>query len=268
MRFGNTSTFNPLFSEGANNAIQALLPRNIKAGDVAFPPRQEWNESLRVGGTESLHDWFRRIIGPPDSSDVRIEQCAIRDDLAFFGRVIWDSKGISYCGLQALVTPGSSLLDFYLAEPDTIQSFKANYYRLDLALKEPGPIFKEAMPHIHCVPDGPPRFPFVYSDEYLPVSFLEFIYLNHFHEDWVKWAGLEVSKRGGIIPFEGIVAGYKSGSIVAQINEFRPFLSQLKKLLFDAKRARVPNAPKVNPCMHYLNYHFVDAIESTSGSGT
>lgn len=107
---------------------------------------------------------------------------------------------------------------------------------------------------MHCVPDGEPRFPFVCSDEYLPVSFLEFIYLNHFHDDWVKWARSEVSKRGGELPFKGIVESFNSGSIAKRINDFRPHLASLKALLFAAKRERVPNAPKPNSCVMDPNY--------------
>lgn len=254
MSFGNASIFNPLFSEGANNAIQALYPHNEKSGDVAFPPRHQASESLRVGGSETLHEWFRRVIGPDDVADSNIDRCAIRDNFAFFGRVSWDADGINYCGLQALVTRECSLTDYYLADASSIQKLVVFYYRLDLDVKMPGPVFKEAMPHIHCIPDGPPRFPFVCSDEYLPVSFLEFIFLNHFHDDWLKWARSEVSKRGADLPFEGIVEGYNSGSIVERIGEFRLNLAALKKLLFDAKRARVPNAPQPNQCVFDLNY--------------
>ena len=100
----------------------------------------------------------------------RIQQCAIRDDFAFFGRVVWNTDGIHFCGLQGLVTMECSLADFYLSDSVAAQHLTANYYRLDLDLTAPGPIFKEALPHVHCVPDETPRFPFVCSDEYLPVS--------------------------------------------------------------------------------------------------
>ena len=42
-----------------------------------FPFRQEWDESLRVGGTETLHQWFRRVIGPNDAAQVT--DSAMRD---------------------------------------------------------------------------------------------------------------------------------------------------------------------------------------------
>lgn len=252
MSSGNIFTFNPLFSEGANNAIRALDSFGREQGEAAFPYKQDWSGSLRVGTDETVHDWFCRLIGLEDTADSRIQQCAIRDDFAFFGRVVWNSDGIHICALQALVTTGGSLTDFYLS--GAAPNLTANYYRLDLDLTVLGPIFKEALPHIHCVPDGAPRFPFVCSDEYLPVSFLEFIYLNHFHDAWVKWARSEVSKRGGELPFDSIVAGFNSGSIIARIDDFRVPLADLKKVLFAAKRDRVPNAPKPNACIADLNY--------------
>ena len=248
---------NPLFSEGANRVTAALDPSRREQGNLAFPFCQGWDESLRVGDSETLQRWFRRIIGGVENADSRIGQCAVNDDLAFFGRVRWNSEGIDFCTLQALVTMGGSLVDFYLDESGS--NPRAAYYRLDLDLSAPGPLFKEALPHVHCVPDGSPRFAFVCSDEYLPITFLEFIYLNHFHDDWLTWARSEVSRRDDELPLERIVESFNSGSISGQLAGLRPYLTTLKRFLLSAKRGRIANPPRPHAYVSDLNYHSQEA---------
>ena len=244
---------NPLFSEGVNRIIAALDPAGRPQGSVVFPLRQGWDQSLRVGGGESIQAWFRRIVGGEDEAQSRIEQCAVNDQLAFFGRVNWNAEGISLCRLQALVTTGGSLVDLYLGAPDSTP--EANYYRLDFDLAEPGPLFKEALPHVHCAPDGPPRFPFACAGEYLPVAFLEFIHLNHFNNEWLRWARVEVYRHGGELPFERIIESFGTGRISGELAMLRPHLAALKGLLSSAKRRRIANPPRLHADVADLNYH-------------
>lgn len=194
------------------------------------------------------------MIGTAEGVETQIGECAIREEFAFFGRVAWNGDGIHCCSLQALVTEGCNLLDLYLASPEEAREMTAKYYRLDLDLKAPGPLFKEASPHIHAFPDGAPRFPFACSDEYIPISFFEFIYLNHFHDEWLAWARSVALNHDAEFPFDAIAEGFDSGGIVARIAEFRDYLSRLKRLLSNAKRGRVPDAPQPNACVLDLTY--------------
>ncbi len=100
MSFGNTSSFNPLFSHGANNVIAALDPGGRRAGDSIFPNNQGWDNAVfRFDKSENVQEWFRRIVGAEDQALLRIEQCAIEEELALFGRVAWNVDGIYFCNL-------------------------------------------------------------------------------------------------------------------------------------------------------------------------
>ena len=243
-----------LFSNGANNAIEALSPRGRPSGNSSFPNRTGWaNVDLRVGPSETVCEWFQRIIGSPEAPESRISDCAINDRFAFYRYMRWNSEGISSCSLQALVTTNGDLLDFYINDPKSEAS--AYYYRLDLALNAPGPLFKEPTPHLHFVPDGSPRFSFFCPQgEFLPTAFVEFVYLNHFHDDWLKWAEFESTSRDPNLPFERITTAFESAAILGSIAEFRPHLASLKNVLFAAKRSRIPNAPQINEAINDLNY--------------
>src|ERR1043166_2576644 len=170
MPFGNTSTFSALFSDGANNFISALDPGERPEGKLSFPPGHGWRDGLSdVNKNENVHDWFRRVVGSEDKADSRISECAVREDLALLGTIIWARNGVQFCGFQALITTGGNLRDYYLTQSP--QDIHPTYYRLDLDMSIPGPLFKEPLPHIHCVPHGEPRFQFVFTPEdYLPVA--------------------------------------------------------------------------------------------------
>lgn len=257
MPSGDSWAFSPIFSPGAHNAIVMLNPGKRPEGTVGFPYGVEWPETdLRVAPNETVEEWFRRVVGER-KPERRIEKCAIEDNAAFFARVQWSETGIDFCRLQMLVTEGGDLMDLYLGSGNVT----GTYYRLDLDVAAPGPIFKEPLPHIHCIPDGSPRFPFVpVVNEFLPITFLEFVYLNHFHDKWVAWAESECSARGGALPFDGIVEHFNSGTIVSKLEDFRTHLKALKTLLSAAKRERIPNPPKLHNCVADLNYWPVHSI--------
>ena len=56
-------------------------------------------------------------------------------------------------------------------------SIKYHYHRLDLDYDRTSALFKEALPHIHTYPNGPPRFFFDYRKiNNVLTEFIEFIY--------------------------------------------------------------------------------------------
>src|SRR6266540_1122244 len=121
-------------------------------GTAYYPFNLRDGANLRVADTETLRDWFRRVIRPDETED-RIIDCSIEDSFAFFGKVTWNDAVILECSFQALITKDTDLLSFYLEE-----GHEAQYYRFDVHPTQPGPLFAEPQPHIHSIPEGAPRF--------------------------------------------------------------------------------------------------------------
>jgi len=244
-----------LFSDGADSAIATLDPGGRPEGQAVFPPRCDWVPvDLRVSDGESLGDWFRRVVGPESTADERIGRCGIESTMALFARVSWTQDGITCCRMQALITYGGDLTDFYQGDGQT----KGTYYRLDLDPTAPGHLFSEPLPHVHCCPNGPPRFPFLCPDgEYLPVAFLEFLYLNHHHDTWLKWARRVCSLRGRSLSFASIAERYALGAGAPHRSELAEDVARLRGLLQQAKRHRLAKAPPIDGDVLRLNYRVV-----------
>ncbi len=222
---------NPLFSTGANQAISTLCG----TGKGRFPPWLSERGDQRIREDGSIQEWFRRMIGESQGAEDRILQAAINDYFVLFGVIASGPETLKFCRLHAVIVENGDLFDLYLKKPEEAPA--ARYYRLDYDALTPGPIFSEPFPHIHCRPEGAPRFPLPGSaHESLPIRFIEFIYLNHFHADWVKWAEAEVKAReDACFPFKSIVEGYESGSIVARLHDLTPHVIKLRKILSRAK---------------------------------
>ncbi len=250
------SATRPLFTVAANNAIQCLSDGG-KKGDCRFPRYQGWDETLPRVKTlkgededKTLLNWFKRVIGGGRDRKKRLNECALENRFAFFGKIVWTKEGVTFCGLQALVTEGT--LEEFLEE----SSNEATYYRLDFDPTKPGPLFKECQPHIHSTFEGPPRFPFwPRPNEFLPTAFIEFIYLNHFHDLWLSWAEREAEFGNKMLPFVSIVEAYKStDQLMLRLDEFKSHIAELKGILHAAKRKHVPNAPLVSDGITLINY--------------
>ena len=245
----------PIFSDGANDAIATLDPGGRPEGQAVFPPRCDWGPvDQRVSDGESLGDWFRGAVGPESMADERIGRCGIERTMALFARVCWTQKGITCCRMQALITCGGELTDFYQEDEQT----KGTYYRLDLNPTKQGHLFAEPLPHVHCCPHGPPRFPFVCPDgEYLPAAFLEFLYLNHHHDTWLKWARRVCSLRGGSLSFPSIAERYALGAAGPHQSELAADVAKLRTILQQAKRHHLVKAPGIDSHVLSLNCHVV-----------
>lgn len=234
-------------SGGAETVIALLTPDKSPQGSRIVP--QTWRlteQDLRIGKSESAHMWFRRLIGS-ESSDERIDQCAINPNFALFGSVQWENGLIKRCGFQALITE-ASLNEFYIDD-----RLGSSYFRLDFDPSQPGPFFREPQPHVHCKPHGPPRVPFLcVQGEYVLISFLEFIFLNFFYEDWLAWA--KRASRKAITPdtFDAIVESYNSEP--QRLHQLAPDLETLKQRLFEAKRERAPGVHALLPSASMLSY--------------
>lgn len=229
-------------SPGAECVVGALTPNDAPDGTRKFPWSDILSADLRVGDAEPIHDWFRRIIGTAEP-ERRIGQCAVEPNLAVVGYLSWTENVLRECRMQALLTTECELDHFYRHGGPTI------YYRLDLDLAKPGPLFAEPVPHIHTNARGAPRFPFRGpTGEFLPISFLEFLYRNHFHEKWLLWAAEESVTDVTSDQFDALVESFKSGTIERRLNELALPLSALREVLSLRKRERLPNPKELPGC--------------------
>jgi hypothetical protein len=206
-------------------------------------------DELHVRRPDSLRDWFRRVIGT-QQVEIRIRECSLEANFAFFGNVVWRDATILQCSFQALITESPDLLTFYRDD-----NHAAQYYRLDFDPTRPGPLFAEPQPHIHCIPHGPPRFPLACdAREYCLISFLEFIYRNHFHAKWLTW--VKSVSNEGITPTEldAIIAAFDTGTVEARITELGPLLKTLKATLSRHKRNHVRRALALPDACSVLTY--------------
>lgn len=241
-----------LFSKGASQAVSILAGINRGRGTAQFPG---WfNEDTRINEGQSIAGWFKAVVGRESEANTRIHESAINDRLAMFGCVSWQDGDISFCRLHAVVVLDRTVFDLY--STDDMESPEVQYYRLDYDPKQPGPMFSEPLPHIHCWPGGAPRIPLPgNNDESLPVRFLEFIYLNHFHQDWTKWVKAEVTHRlSEGFPIEAIVEGFATGSILTRLGVFDPYLKELRTILKVAKRDYCRSRPLIPEVIQTLNY--------------
>lgn len=267
------STSEPFISRGVKNVIDALAPNKRPSGAAHFPWKEGWSgDNARVKGPsfgklsprKVLRDWFKELIGPEDAASQRIDDCTIVDNLpwrkptdpllsiACFAAVNWKCDVLTYCRIQVLVVEGGDLLDFYLR---TKPCMTAQYYRLELDPTIPCPLFAEPQPHIHSVPDGPPRFGFRSNErEYLPLSFLEFVILNHAHDLWLSWVVRVAQKRKFSLPVTSLDKHYKDGKIWGELRKFESHLKDLKLILLSEKCRAVQNAPSLSPDLLRLNY--------------
>jgi hypothetical protein len=237
-------------SPGAQSVIVRMTPDNAAPGGKRIvAPTNTLSADLRVSDAESVHEWFKRVIGGMDT-DRRIEQIAVEDNFAFFGELSWQNNAIHHCNFQALITAGMTLKQYYSQGGD--QSF---YYRLDTDLSALGKLFSHPHPHIHAVPKDSPRFPFVArTGEFILVSFLEFIFLNHFHDSWLKWAESKAATRVSEEVFAEIVLGFEYGNSSQLSPRLDSEIINLKTALGEAKRAEVPNSFSIRPLCELLTY--------------
>jgi len=177
-----------------NVVLNSLHPNQSPTGRIQFPKDDDkeifWREAfwegskkIRLSKQQSVHEWFRNVAGT-DNPELRIGQFSLEENLAFLAAVKWEKCQIIGCCLQALYTEKVDLIEFAKQPGASYQ-----YYRLDFAPRKPGKLFLESVPHLHVTPHGPPRIPFpLEHGTFLPATFLEFIYMNHFPDIWLDWA--------------------------------------------------------------------------------
>lgn len=246
----------PLFrSEGANNFLTALRTSRT-SGDARFP--RFWSkENIRVkdlaeGDSQAaLEQWFKRLTS--DGEEKSIDECTIEENIACVASIEWKDDVLMFCRIQALITNGGNLRDFCKAD-DTATT--AVYYRLELDADQPGPLFMEPQPHVHVVPQGAPRLLFHPPiNEYLPVAFLEFIYLNHALQKWHDWAEEVCTKANPDIDFKGVKQAYELGNGILWKNrlKWQTTLDAIRFITSSEKRSKISEFPKLHTDLSIIN---------------
>jgi hypothetical protein len=220
-------------SARARILISSLDCARRPQGTARYPLNLRDGTDVRVGGEETLRAWFRRVIGDTDAED-RILDCSVEENFAFFGKLTWRDAQIVQCSFQALIT-NTDLLTFYFEDGHRVQ-----YYRFDLDPTQPGPLFAEPQPHVHSVPEGPPRFALSFDQrEYCLVSFLEFIYRNHYYDKWPTWVKSVSKESVTADQLDDIIASFDNGRVHERVIELSPLLARLANTLRQHKIAQV-----------------------------
>jgi len=238
-------------SPGARRVITCLDGPERPHGVAHFPANLRDGTDLRVSDHETLYTWFRRVIGD-DAADDRIMDCALEDGLAFFGKLTWRDGVILEGSFQALVIKDTDLVTYYSED-----NHKAQYYRFDIHPQKPGKLFAEPHPHIHCIPDGAPRFPFCWHPtESCLVAFLEFIYRNHFYKKWFKWVRSMSARSVSDDRMEEIIGVFENENdqVHTRAEEFRPDLVALANALRQGKAELVRSPLAMSPLCAALTY--------------
>lgn len=245
--------------------LASFRPHHGQNGITKFPFSPEWIGANHTCNNESPRNFFVRLVNDATPSGsvnkaIAIQNCELVDGVAVFGHLEWKGERLLKCSIQAVVAPESDLETFYLK--DSIQGI---YYRFDYSVSERGRLFDHPFPHIHCVPDGGPRFPFrIHSNVFPPLQFLEFVMINHGYEKWSRWIISEYAKRyPEEIPDdyptpEQILEAYKVESDWLRIdkNLRNRFIDRLKRSSIDALLSLSVGYPLIDPEYYANNYWY------------
>ncbi len=236
-----------MFTDGSKNLLLLL------GSGGRFPPTWQVSDG-RIGPSETLHAWFKRIVD--QHLNRQPEACQVEDNLAFFCVVARKGAQVTYINAQALVTLDGPLEEFYRGHAGV----SAQYFRLDFDPTCLGPLYKEPLPHVHTIPAGEPR---MYlgglGHDGVLVEFLDLLYRNYFYDAWAEWAERVWSKyrkpRSMPDNLPAIREAFASGQHAILRQDYRNDLMHLKRALFDehvavARRSKL----EVSPDRHLLSY--------------
>jgi hypothetical protein len=229
-----------VFTQGSKNLLRALHPHHRVKGEAHFPLKPTAGGWRYSPSHNDIQSWFkdcvdRLLAGQP-------ERCAIEENIAVFAEVGWDySTSLERASVQVVVVLDGTVEDFYLGLASDCQ-----YLRMDLDPQLIGPIFKEGLPHIHSRPLEEPRFSGLAGGSGNVVAdFVEFVYRNYKHDEWLFWARQEWDKHCGIAvglrnKFVPIVDAFKTGKVSVIQTTYRAELERLVGVLEKAKASEYP----------------------------
>jgi hypothetical protein len=250
----------PFNSHGVADFLRVTKPNKNSTGSHKYPKGPWKNVNTRCE-EKDLHVWFTKMVDEAatgfDSPDAAIGNCELMPGLAIFAKFSWEQNILSSCSIQALIAPGNTLTEYYLDS----NSSEAHYNRLDYSIEERGSIFNHPFPHIHSQPDGPPRFPFpISSESFPPLDFIEFIFLNYYHEEWQKWietihdSQTSSFLKNNNIELEDAIDAFKKAPLWERFKKPEDLISEIKRAAQQEKAKLTANFPTI-PDEHFLlNY--------------
>ena len=231
-RLGEEPNLNNTFPDNLEQLFLRIRPHGRPY--TTFP---ENLVDARVGASESLHDWFRRLVDNSCQGDTR--NCEIEENIALFGEFSWSNKKeIEVANVTVLVLP-IRLDDYYFDGP---QGNEESYFRLDYDTKTLGTPFSHPVPHIHVSGHSSLRFSLDGESGNILIDFIEFIYRHFKPGVWQSWAEevwnenyLGVKKLPDLDnPFYRLMDAFKESKF-GVLQENAANLEQLKSLLATKK---------------------------------
>ncbi|GEM_PF-3328178 len=224
------------FSPGFHNFVESITAAKA-GGEVRYP---KGCFDTRVGKSESVHEWFKRLVD--GSLKGRPEAAAMEDRMAVFAHMGVSQDRIHTASIQVLIV-AEDLCSFYL-DP----SEKHWYLRMDYDPACLGELFNHPQPHVHTSPHGTPRFvlPCLPSGNAIG-DFFDFVYRNFFHEQWLGWArhAFEKWARNSMDPeagqqFDVITEAFRAGKHEILCAAFAKQLVGMKAACADIKAGVLP----------------------------
>lgn len=223
-----------MFTPGLEQVIRTINPGNRPAGRVTFPPALVQGGARR-SNNEPAYVWLKRCVGGD------MGRVAVEENLALFLVIRWSDRTIEYANLQALWA------DVPLSRFIAGEACEHRYLRLDYDLAALGPLLKEPMPHVHVEGEGEPRFPLPSSAGDDCVGwFLDFVYRNFFHEEWIAWAEISwhnwCAERARTNRWARLVDAFNQSAVrlIEADEELKMDLRDLKRCMLEASRQLFP----------------------------
>jgi len=176
-------------SHGVERVLHELQPWGSPEG-TRFFPNALGQDPPRTESRKPWHRWLRECVDLLKSKANfacdrdALNAFAVRPDLAVFAKARWENKTeLAAATVQALKCEGT--LEDLLRGPVP----NAYYFRLDFDREKLGALFSHPFPHVHVIPEGLPRLPApVGPSGNVIVDFLEWVFLQCHHGEWLEWA--------------------------------------------------------------------------------
>lgn len=211
------------FNETFSCILKNLLPSG-KTGRTEIKTFPFAKKIEKISENDFISEWIARNIPKDD-----LVNYLPYDNFIFIARIDYKEQQLHYANLQAFILDHPdhdkrSFANIYDCNIDIKINNYIFYYRLDFDIDKPGSTFDHPYPHIHTRQNDIPRMQFSMDpDIFLPITFLEFLYLNHYKAEWNFWKGN--LDRDNPVP-NNIIDTYKS----ADTNERSKIIQNYKKL--------------------------------------
>lgn len=103
------------FSIGVDNFLNLVRPHGRPS--TSFPLGLSGNDTRR-GSTESLHQWFVRLVDKYCDGDPTL--VGAEDNIAIFANFGWQKDVLRYASVPTLIVIDGTLVDFYRGETQSI----------------------------------------------------------------------------------------------------------------------------------------------------